>query len=188
MDEEITQLLQEARAGKRDSMDRLMEVVYEDLRGVARRHMSAERESHTLQPTALVHEVYLRVFGGAPVDWQNRNHFYAVMARQMRQVLIDQGREFRAAKRGGGVRISLDEARVPGAALDYDIEAVDELLRRLQKTDPTSAKVVELKFFAGLTDREVADAVGVSHSTVRRHWEFARAWFSSKLSKPAPPG
>jgi len=180
--EQITRLLHEVREGNRTSADQLFEAVYADLRGIARRSMAGERPSHTLQPTALVHEAYLRIFEGAQVDWQNRAHFFAVAASQMRRVLVDHGREFRAAKRGGGLKVALEDGRHASPMAECDIEAVDELLDRLQRADPEAARVVELKFFSGLKDREVAEVMGVSHSTVRRHWSFARAWLARQLT------
>lgn len=180
--EQITRLLHEVRDGNRASADELFEAVYADLRGIARHSMSGERSGHTLQPTALVHEAYLRIFEGAPVDWQNRAHFFAVAASQMRRVLVDHGREFRAAKRGGGLKVALDDGRHASPIAECDIEAVDELLDRLQRADAEAARVVELKFFSGLKDREVAEVMGVSHSTVRRHWAFARAWIARQLA------
>ncbi|MBV8847114.1 MAG: sigma-70 family RNA polymerase sigma factor [Bryobacterales bacterium] len=180
--EEITRLLHEARRGNRASADRLLEAVYTDLRGIARRSMAVERPDHTLQPTALVHEAYLRIFEGAPVDWQSRAHFFAVAASQMRRVLVDHGREFRAAKRGRGLKVALEDSRHAAPLPECDIEAVDELLDRLQRADAEAARVVELKFFSGLTDKEVAEAMQVSHSTVRRHWIFARAWLARQLT------
>ena len=180
--EEITRLLTEARGGNRAAADQLFEVVYADLRGIARNSMAGERPDHTLQPTALVHEAYLRIFGGAPVDWKNRAQFFAVAAKQMRRVLVDHGREFRAAKRGQGLKVALEDGQHAAPLPEFDIEAVDELLDRLTRADAEAARVVELKFFAGLTDEEVAKTMKRSHSTVRRHWSFARAWLARQLA------
>ncbi|MEZ5403878.1 MAG: sigma-70 family RNA polymerase sigma factor [Bryobacteraceae bacterium] len=187
---EITRLLNEARAGNEQSAGRLMELVYSDLRGLARNYMSRERPDHTLQPTALVHEAYLRVFEGAEVDWRDRAHFYAIAAKQMRRILVDHGREHRAEKRGGGLKVSLDDnlgAHSAAAAMSGELDVVNELLDRLARTDSEAARVVELKFFSGLSDQEAAEALGVSHSTVRRHWTFARAWFVRQLAAPERP-
>lgn len=180
--EQITRLLTEVRCGNQASMNRLLEAVYDDLRRIARRSMVGERPGHTLQPTALVHEAYLRIFGGAPVEWQNRAHFYAVAASQMRRLLVDHGREYRAAKRGHGLKVALEENAYAAPLAECDIEAVDELLLRLQRVDEEAARVVELKFFGGLKDREVAEVLNVSHSTIRRHWTFARAWLVHQLT------
>jgi RNA polymerase sigma factor (TIGR02999 family) len=183
--EQITRLLHEVRDGNRASADQLLDAVYTDLRGIARHFMAGERSGHTLQPTALVHEAYLRIFEGAPVEWQNRAHFFAVAASQMRRVLVDHGREFRAAKRGGGLKVALEDGHHAAPLAECDIEAVDELLDRLQRADAEAARVVELKFFSGLKDREVAEVLQVSHSTVRRHWTFARAWLRRQLAPAA---
>ncbi|MFN7922339.1 MAG: sigma-70 family RNA polymerase sigma factor [Bryobacteraceae bacterium] len=182
--EQITQLLHQVRGGDRASADRLLEAVYSDLRGLARHYMSAERAGHTLQPTALVHEAYLKIFAGAPVDWKCRAHFFAVAASQMRRVLVDHGREFRADKRGHGLKISLEDALHASPLAECEIGEVDQMLERLQRVDAEAARVVELKFFSGLADREVAEVLGVSHSTVRRHWEFARAWLVRHMATP----
>ncbi|MEZ5353886.1 MAG: sigma-70 family RNA polymerase sigma factor [Bryobacteraceae bacterium] len=179
---EITRLLNEVRSGNSTCAGRLMNLVYSDLRGVARSYMSRERVDHTLQPTALVHEAYIRVFEGAPVTWQDRIHFFAVAASQMRRVLVDHARQHRAEKRGGGLNVSLDENLAAAPAISGNVELIDDLLHRLERTDPDAARVVELKFFSGLADREVAETLGVSHSTVRRHWAFARAWLVRQLA------
>ena len=179
--EQITRLLNEVRAGNRASADQLLEAVYTDLRRIARHSMAGERPNHTLQPTALVHEAYLRIFEGAPVEWQSRAHFFAVAASQMRRVLVDHGREYRAAKRGQGLKVALEDGRHAAPLAECDIEAVDEMLELLRRVDARAARVVELKFFSGLNDREVAEVLGVSHSTVRRHWSFARAWLLHQL-------
>jgi RNA polymerase sigma-70 factor, ECF subfamily len=180
--EEITRLLTEARDGNRAAADQLFEAVYADLRGIARHSMVGERLDHTLQPTALVHEAYLRIFGGAPVDWKNRAQFFAVAAKQMWRVLVDHGREFCAAKRGQGLKVALEDDRHAAPLPEFDVEAIDELLDHLQRADAEAARVVELKFFAGLTDEEAAETMRVSHSTVRRHWSFARAWLARQLA------
>lgn len=179
---EITDLLQSVRRGDPGAEDHLIEVVYTDLRRIARRYMAGERPGHTLQPTALVHEAYMRIFRGAPVDWRDRAHFMAVAASQMRRVLIDHGRAFRGANRKGGFKVVLDETLVANPAGPCDIEVLEDLLERLRKTDQAAVRVVELKFFSGLTDKEVAEVLKTSHSTVRRHWVFARAWMSKHLA------
>jgi len=181
---EVTNLLRGIRRGDRDAEDKLIRVVYADLRKIARRYMAGERRGHTLQPTALVHEAYLRVFRGATVDWRDRAHFLAVAASQMRRVLIDHGRAFRGPNRGGGLKVVLDETVVANPKSPCDVEVLEDLLERLRKTDPAAAQVIELKFFAGLTDKEVAELLSTSHSTVRRHWVFARAWMGKHLAGP----
>ena len=183
--EQITRLLHQVRGGNKSAADQLLEAVYTDLRAIARRSMASERPDHTLQPTALVHEAYIRIFEGAAVDWQSRAHFFAVAAGQMRRVLVDHGREYRAEKRGQGLKVAFEEDRHASPMAGYEIEAVDELLQRLQRVDAAAARVVELKFFSGLTDKEVAEVTNVSESTVRRHWAFARAWLASQLASPS---
>lgn len=172
-----------------------MSAVYQDLRHVARRVMSDERSQQTLQPTAIVNEAFLRLFRRAdgpesqwqsvPVDWQSRAHFLAVAAKQMRLVLIDYARQKKAAKRGGGLKVSLEEAG-PIAGPDalspeHDFDTIDRLLNVLAEKDPGAARVVELKFFGGLTDREAALAMGISTAKLRRDWEFARAWLKNRM-------
>jgi RNA polymerase sigma-70 factor (ECF subfamily) len=179
---EITDLLQGVRRGDPDAEDQLVKVVYTDLRRIARRYMAGERHNHTLQPTALVHEAYMRIFRGAPVDWQDRAHFLAVAASQMRRVLIDHGRAFRGPNRGGKFKVALDETIVANPKAPCDVEVLEDLLERLRKTDPDAARVIELKFFSGLTDKEVAEVLKTSHSSVRRHWVFARAWMGKHLA------
>lgn len=179
---EITNLLRGVREGDSDAEGQLIKAVYADLRRMARRSMAGERRNHTLQPTALVHEAYLRIFRGAPVDWRDRAHFMAVAASQMRRVLIDHGRAFRGPNRGGEFKVALDETMVANPKTACDVEVLEDLLERLRKTDPTASRVIELKFFSGLTDKEVAEVLSTSHSSVRRHWVFARAWMGKHLA------
>jgi RNA polymerase sigma-70 factor (ECF subfamily) len=182
--ETITLLLKRIRSGSKDAEQDLLRAVYGPLRRLAAHCMRDERPGHTLQPTALVHEVYMRIFGGKKVDVRDRAHFFAVAARQMRLALIDHARAVRAEKRGGGVvRVPLDELRNFGQTPDEDIEALDEALSRLEVLDPQAARVVELKFFGGLPDVEVAKMLGVSLATIRRDWEFARIWLFAQLRK-----
>lgn len=178
---EITDLLKGIRRGDRDAENQLIEVVYMDLHKMARRYMASERRNHTLQPTALVHEAYMRIFRGAPVDWQDRAHFMAVATVQMRRVLIDHGRAFRGANRKGELKVALDETLAANPEAACDIEVLEDLLQRLRKADPAAARVIELKFFSGLTDKDVAEVLATSHSSVRRHWNFARAWMGRHL-------
>jgi RNA polymerase sigma-70 factor (ECF subfamily) len=182
---QITKMLGDIRAGDPEAANRLMEAVYSDLHGMACRLFAGERSDHTLQPTALVNEAYLRIFSGAEVDWHDRNHFYAIAATQMRRILVDYGRERRAVKRGCGLKVSFDEHRHGAVFGDGDIELVDELIARLRRQDELAARVVEMKFFSGMADREVADAMGCSHATVRRHWVFARGWLELHLDAGA---
>ena len=178
---EITEMLGEVRKGNTDAANKLLNAVYSNLKGIAWRSMGSERPDHTLQPTALVHEAYLRIFSGSEVEWHDRNHFYSIAAMQMRRILVDYGREHRAAKRGGGLKVTLDEGRHGAVFADCDVELVDDLIARLRRQDEPAARVVEMKFFSGMTDQDIADAIGCSHSTVRRHWVFARGWLSHQL-------
>lgn len=163
-----------------------MPLVYKELRRLAASRMKGEKANHTLQPTALVHEVYLKLAGGSPVDWRNRSHFFAVAAQQMRRIIVDHARATHAEKRGGGaVAIALDDVGAVTAPLNESMLALDEALRRLEKVDARAARVVELRYFGGLKESETAEALGVGVSTMKRDWEFARAWLASQL-KPAP--
>lgn len=179
---EITGLLQQVRGGSQTAENRLIGLVYADLRKLARYYMADERRGHTLQPTAIVHEAYMRIFRGGAVEWRDRAHFFAVAASQMRRVLIDHGRAFRGPNRRGECKVELDETIVSNPRHACDIEVLDDLIKRLEKADPAAARVVELKFFSGLTDKEVAETLSTSHSSVRRHWMFARAWMEKHLA------
>jgi RNA polymerase sigma-70 factor, ECF subfamily len=179
---EVTRLLNEMRAGHAESAGQLIDCVYKELRRLAAYYMKAERSDHTLQPTALVHEVFLRVLGGESVEWQNRAHFFAVAARQMRHILVDHARALKAEKRGGGMKVSLEEAGSLAGRPDEDLLVVDEALSKFEDVDPRAAKVVELKFFSGLTDKEAAEVLGVPLISVRRDWEFAKAWLFHRLT------
>ena len=178
----ITALLQEWRAGKPGAANRLMELVYGELHQLAVRQMRRERGDHTLQPTALVHEAYLRLCGSEPIDWQNRAHFFAVAAQQLRRVLVDHARRTQSEKRGGGqIKLSLDEADGPAANSSERILGVDQALARLEALDERAAKVIELRFFGGLSEKEAAETLGISLATLKRDWDFARTWLASQL-------
>lgn len=178
----ITGLLQDWRTGKPGAANRLMEVVYGELHQIAARQMRRERGEHTLQTTALVHETYLRLFGSEPIDWQNRAHFFAVAAQQLRRVLVDHARRGQRGKRGGGqINFSLDENDGPAVYRDERLLEIDQALTRLESLDERAAKVVELRYFGGLSEKEAAEALGVSVATLKRDWEFARTWLASQL-------
>ena len=180
--EEVTHLLEQYRRGDRAAMDRLVPLVYAELRQMAARYLAAERPDHTLQPTALVHEVYMRMAGQRDIQWQNRAHFLGCAAQIMRNILVDQARARRTAKRGAGeTKLSLDEALVAGGERDIELVALDEALAALAREYPEPARVVELKFFGGLTNQEVAEVVGISTAKVERHWTLARAWLRRAL-------
>ena len=180
---DITALLRAWRLGDQRAFDRLMPLVYDELRRRARHYLRAERRNHTLQPTALVHEVYARLVGADKVDWNDRAHFFALAARQMRQVLVDSARARRYQKRGGGViQVTFDEAMaVADRALD--VVALDDALEALAFQDARKARVVELRYFGGLTNEEIASALGVSTDTVTRDWQMAKLWLRRALRK-----
>lgn len=179
----LTVLLREVSGGDRAAADRVVEIVYRELRAVASRYLHRERPGHTLQPTALVDEAYLRLFGGSPVDWQNRQQFFAVAAQQMRRILVDHARARLADKRGGQqVRVTLTDIQELAGARPPDLLEVDEALTRLAVVSHRAARVVELRFFAGMSEEETAAALAISEGTVKRDWRFARAWLLAQLA------
>lgn len=183
---EVTRLLALWSSGDASALERLAPLVYEELRTLAGRLLRGERAGHTLQPTALVNEAFLRLAGGRTVDWKGRTHFFAVAARAMRRILVDHARTRLAGKRGGGAtRISLTETPLSVPAPDVDVLALDEALERLAGLDPGQARVVELRFFAGLSVEETAEAIGASPATVKREWSSARAWLFRELGGTA---
>ena len=160
------------------------EALYSELRRIAQHYLNNERPDHTLQSTALVHEAYVRLTGQALPQWQNRAHFFAVAAQLMRQILVDYARSHRASKRGGNVyKMALDEAEEQPQVFDVDIIALDDALKSLADMDSQQSKVVELKFFGGLSIEDTADVLGVSPSTVKRDWVTARAWLYRELDR-----
>jgi RNA polymerase sigma factor (TIGR02999 family) len=185
---EITQLLDDLRAGNREALDALVPLVYDELRRLAAGYLRDERRADTLQPTALVHDVYLRLVDQHAITWQNRAQFFAVAARVMRHALVDEARARLSHKRGGGaVPVALSEAALAGLALaapapDETLEALDEALRRLEALDPQKSRIVELRYFGGLSVEETADVLGVSAPTVKRGWAFARAWLHREVA------
>lgn len=178
----VTRLLQEAADGQADSMEQLLPLVYSELRALAASRMRAERNNHTLQPTALVHEAYLRLIDQR-TPWQNRAHFFAVAAQAMRRIVIDYARAARSAKRGSAAaRVTLDEALAATEGPDIDVLALHEALTRLEQFDPRAAKIVELRFFAGLDVEDAAEATGLSPATIKREWASAKAWLRRELA------
>jgi RNA polymerase sigma factor (TIGR02999 family) len=178
---QITQLLQEASDGDKEASERLINVVYADLHRLASRYLSGERQGHILQTTALVNETYFRLFGGEPLRLNNRGHFFAVAATQMRRILVDDARSRRARKRDG-VQIELDEAFHVTSGKDAEVVALDDALNALAELYPENARVVELRFFGGYTNEETAEIIDESVAKVRRDWEFARAWLYDRLA------
>jgi RNA polymerase sigma factor (TIGR02999 family) len=180
---EITQLLLAWSEGDKQALDRLVPLVYDELRRLARSYMRKERAGQSLQTTALIHEAYLRLIDANRAQWRDRAHFFGVAARLMRQILVARARERGCQKRGGGAQqVSLDEAMVIDERLDEDLVALDEALAELAEFDARKAQVVELRFFGGLTEKEIAEALDVSTETVRRDWRLARSWLRRKLS------
>jgi RNA polymerase sigma factor (TIGR02999 family) len=186
---EVSQLLSAYRAGDAGALDRLFPLVYGELKALATRQMRRERGDHTLQTTALVHEAYLRLFGGEAIPFEGRSHLLALAARAMRRVLVDAARRVRAAKRPSpDLRVELEEAAFAAPVQPSDaatVVAVDLALQALAALDPRQARIVELKFFGGLTLDEIAAALEVSEATVTREWRAARAWLKSRLAAEA---
>ena len=180
----VTHLLAELRTGKKEAESRLIEVVYPELRRIAMRYMRGERPGHSLQATALVNEAYLRLLGEGERNFQNRSHFFAVAATQMRLILVDHARRKRTQKRHGERgRVELtDILAISEDKLD-DVLEIDAALERLREWDPRQCKIVELRFFAGLTEEEVAEVMALSPRTVKRDWKVAKAWLHGELSK-----
>jgi RNA polymerase sigma-70 factor, ECF subfamily len=179
---EITELLHAWREGDQLALERLTPVVYQELHRMARRYMSREKEGHTLQTTALIHEVYLRLVNVKNVAWQDRAHFFAVSAQLMRRILTDFARSYTYQKRGGGAhQVPLDEASVVSPEPTVDLVALDAALVRLGETDSRKCKVVELRFFGGMTVEETAEVLKISPETVMRDWSVARAWLLREL-------
>jgi RNA polymerase sigma factor (TIGR02999 family) len=184
---EVTELLRHWTEGDEKALDELLPLVYKELRRLAHYHLQSERPDHTLQSTALVHEVYIRLFRGQPVQYQNRSHFIAVASRLMRQVLVDYARERRAGKRDGGCRIAvecLDNLAISG---DAELLALDDALSELARIDERQGKIVEMKFFGGLSAPEISSVLGLSRATVDRDWATARVWLHRQMSRTAAP-
>jgi RNA polymerase sigma factor (TIGR02999 family) len=179
---EVTALLAAWRGGDADALDKLIPIVYEDLRRVAGRYMRSEESGHTLQTTALVHEAYLRLTREQDRTWENRAHFFAVAAQIMRNLLVDHARMATRAKRGGdAAELSLEEAPEINTAPPSVMLALDDALQRLAKVDPRASRIVELRYFVGLNNDEVANIIGISEKTVVRDWKTAKAWLRAEL-------
>ena len=180
---EVTQLLREWSGGRQEARDELLGLVYEPLRLIAGRHLNREREGHTLQPTALVHELYLKLVDQRSVAWNDRAHFFAVAAQVMRRILVDHARRKKSDKRGGGViPLTIGAALDLAAAENFDVVALDVALENLEKIFPQQARIVELRFYAGLTIDEAASVLGVSPATISREWTMARAWLRREMN------
>jgi len=184
----VTHLLDKLEPGDRPAGEQLFEDVYTELRALAARYLHRERKDHTLQPTALVHEAYLKLVGHTRVDWHGRAHFLAVAAQAMRQILVDHARRHRAAKRGGHRhRIALDDNLVVESSRNVDLLAMEDALTKLTKLDPRQAHMVELRFFGGLSIAEVAKVMEISKRSVEREWTMVRAWLRRELSRSDLP-
>jgi RNA polymerase sigma factor (TIGR02999 family) len=184
--DEITRILKDWSGGDADAAARLMPLVYQELRSLARNYLARERGDHTLQATALVHEAYLRLAGDAGMGWKDRAHFYGVAARLMRQILVDHARAHNAAKRGGlQTKLTLDEAHELPGEKAIEIVALDSALQNFAQTYPRKSQVVELKFFGGLDAREIAEVLQVSEKTILRDWNFAKLWLCRELNQNA---
>lgn len=182
---EITKMLREWSDGRREVLDELMPLVYDELRRQASRYLRGERPGHTLQTTALIHEAYLKLVDQRDVNWKNRAHFYGIAAQAMKRILVDHAKSRHREKRGGAAEnLPLDEARFAiSGRTNVDLIAVDEALTRLAELDPQQASIVELKFFGGFSIDEIAEAVQISPATVKREWNSAKVWLKLEMSK-----
>ena len=182
--EGITQLLVDWSNGDQAALEKLMPLVYSELRRLASNYLRRERGEHTLQPTALVNEAYLKLVNQRNAKWQNRAHFFGISAQLMRRILVDHARQHQAVKRGGSEqqRVSITSAEKLAEQPDVDLLALNEALDELARMDEQQSRIVELKFFGGLSIEEIAEVLGVGHATVERDWKFARAWLRRQLS------
>jgi RNA polymerase sigma-70 factor (ECF subfamily) len=179
---EVTQLLRYSQEGDREALDQLLPLMYDELRRIAASQLSRERPDHTLQATALVHEAYLRLIEQHSVDWRNRAHFFSLAAEMMRRILVNHAISARAQKRGGlETKLSLDEAISPTQEREINLVLLDEGLHRLAKFDARQARIVELRFFGGLTSEEIAEVLGLSAITIKREWRLAKAWLHHQI-------
>ena len=184
---QVTALLRHWKQGDQEAVNVLLPLVYKELRRLAHYHMQSERDDHSLQSTALVHEAYLRLIGGQPVELQDRAHFIALASRAMRQILVDYARSRRANKRDGGCRIDYDDLHFLPVQRDSELLALDDSLAELSRIDERQAKIVEMKFFGGLSSPEVSQVLGISRATVDRDWATARVWLHRQMSRMATP-
>jgi RNA polymerase sigma factor (TIGR02999 family) len=180
---EITQLLKQLSAGSQEVESKLVPIVYKELRQLARRYMRREKPDHTLQPTALVHETYLKLIQQRRVDWQSRAHFYGVASRLMRRILIDHARRTKDQRHGGGHNVAIESDLVAVHGKFTDFLALNEALTRLEQHARRQSQIVELRFFGGCSEEDIAKMLGISVRTVKRDWRAARAWLYAELSK-----
>ena len=181
---DVTQLLHRISSGRGEEMDQLLDIVYAELRRQAARYLRRERTNHTLQPTALVNEAFMKLVDQRSVQWQNRAHFFGIAAQAMRRIVIDHARARQRVKRGGVQQVvTLDEAMIAAPSQSIDVLALDEALTRLAALDERQARIVELRYFAGLSVEETAEVTGLSPATIKREWAMARAWLHAELTK-----
>lgn len=183
----VTVLLQAWKGGDSEALSRLIPLVYDELRRMAASHLGREASAHTLQPTALVHEAYIRLAGVAEPDFRNRAHFRCVAARVMRQILVDRARARNTRKRDGGFRVELDDSAAAAAGLDAPFEALDDALANLERQDPEKARILELKYFGGLTAGEMVEVLGVGLNRINWQIRTAQAWLRRELESPTTP-
>jgi RNA polymerase sigma factor (TIGR02999 family) len=184
---QVTQLLHRWTKGDEQALPALLPLVYKELRRIAHYHMQSERSDHSLQSTALVHEAYIRLLGGQPAGLQNRAHFIAIASRAMRQVLVDYARSRNSLKRDGGFRIDLEDLDNIPVTSDAELQSLDRALEELSRLDDRQAKIVEMKFFGGLSSPEISGVLGISRATVDRDWATARVWLHRQMSRTASP-
>lgn len=181
--EDVTRMLVDWSGGDRDAPARLMPLVYDELRALARQYLQRERPDHTLQATGLVHEAYMKLVDQSTTTWQNRAHFFGVAAQVMRRILVDYARSHRAEKRGGSWdKLAFDEALAPSAERRIDLVALDDALKDLLAVDARQSQIVELRFFGGLTNEEIGEVLDVSPRTVKREWRMAKAWLRREIT------
>lgn len=182
--EDVTHLLIDWGRGNQQALDKLLPLVYDELRRLAASYLRRERPDHTLQPTALVHEAYFRLTDQREVSWQNRAHFFGIAAQAMRRILVDHARSHLYAKRGGGAqKLSLDEAMGVPDQQGVELTALDEALNKLETIDPRQSRIIELRYFGGLSIEATAEVLGISPATVKREWSMARAWLHRQISQ-----
>jgi RNA polymerase sigma factor (TIGR02999 family) len=185
--ESVSALLERYRAGEQEALDSLLPLVYNELRRLAHRYLQKERPNHTLQSTAVVHEAYLRLVKQQGARFENRAHFFAICAQLMRQVLVEYARTRKAVKRDGGYRMTLDDALLFTRGAGVDLVSLDDALKDLARLDVQQSKIVELRFFAGLSIEETAEALDISPATVKRHWDTAKMWLYREMSRRSRP-
>ena len=180
--ENLTQLLIKASNGDKDSLDEILPLVYDELRKIAQNYLNRERGDHTLQATALVHEAYLRLIDQRQVDWKNRSQFFGLASQMMRRILVNHAENYKAQKRGSGQKLQLDETVDVSFEENLDLIDLDNALKKFAEFDEQKSKIVEMRFFGGLTIEETAEVLGKSHATIEREWAFAKAWLYRELN------